>query len=336
MINFRNINKNDKKVWLTLSPDYANIGDIAISLVQKQILQEAYPNRKIIEIPMLDYFKYKDIMKELMSNDDIITIIGGGNMGNIYIEGEIRRRNIISSFPNNNIISFPQSIDFENSIIGQKEFQKSIDIYSKHKKLTILSREQKSYDIMKSNFKNRIKLVPDTVIYLAGKMNLDEIYERDKILLCFRNDKEKITNSNITYSTIDLLTNHDYKDIELIDTYLGNIHFNLENKHLLFQKIIKKFMSAELVITDRLHGMVLALITKTPCIAFDNSNKKISSTYNTWLKEIPYIKLLDNFEEIEILNSIKKFSELKQNHFEIDLSNNFITLFEELKTNVSN
>ena len=76
-INSANIDKNEKKVWITLSPDYANVGDIAISIAQAQILQNFFPDRKIIEVPMLDYYKYKEKFKELVNDDDIITIIGG-------------------------------------------------------------------------------------------------------------------------------------------------------------------------------------------------------------------------------------------------------------------
>ena len=72
-----NIQKNDKKVWIALAPDYANVGDIAISLVQAQILQKYFPDRKIIEIPMIDFYEYKEKLIELMNDDDIITIIGG-------------------------------------------------------------------------------------------------------------------------------------------------------------------------------------------------------------------------------------------------------------------
>ena len=76
-INSTNVNINEKKVWIILSPDYANVGDIAISLVQAYILQEYFPDRKIIEVPMLDFYKYKEKVKELINDNDIITIIGG-------------------------------------------------------------------------------------------------------------------------------------------------------------------------------------------------------------------------------------------------------------------
>lgn len=79
--NIENINKEDKKVWIALAPDYANIGDIAISIAQRKILEEIYPDKKIIEVPMLGYFEYKDKMIELINEDDIITIIGGRKYG---------------------------------------------------------------------------------------------------------------------------------------------------------------------------------------------------------------------------------------------------------------
>ena len=79
--NVSNINKKDKKIWLALAPDYANLGDIAISIAQRKILKEIFPDRIVIEVPMLDYFKYKDKMKQFINDDDIITIIGGRKYG---------------------------------------------------------------------------------------------------------------------------------------------------------------------------------------------------------------------------------------------------------------
>ena len=186
---------------------------------------------------------------------------------------------------------------------------------------------------MKNHFKNKVELVPDTVMYLANLINNSENLEREDVLICFRDDKEKVTARSITCNFIDLLAIHDYKNIEISDTVLGNLSFEPQEKPELFKKTLNKFRTAKFVITDRLHGMIFALITKTPCIAFDNSNKKISSTYNTWLKDIPYINFLDSFEEVAILNHIKEFSKLKEEDFNVDFSSHFKPLFDEL-TNI--
>ena len=42
---------------------------------------------------------------------------------------------------------------------------------------------------------------------------------------------------------------------------------------------LKEFAGAQLVITDRLHGMVFCYLTNTPCIVFSNYNHKVLGTY---------------------------------------------------------
>lgn len=326
-----NISKDEQKIFLMLAPDYANVGDIAISIAQQKILQEIHPSRKIIEIPMLNFYEYKNDIKNIINNDDIITIIGGGNMGSVYLEGEERRRDIIKSFPNNKIISFPQSINFENTLNGKEEFEKTIKTYGEHKNLTIFAREERSYNIMKQNFKNDVYLVPDTVFYLKDKFNIQENTQRKFITLCLRDDKEKMTSNTISKDIISLLKNNNLNNIKSIDTYLGNIKFEPSDKNSIFEKLLKEFTESKVIITDRLHGMIFALITHTPCIALDNSNKKVSSTYNTWLKECSYIRFLDKFSEADLLKYIQELLNLEKYEFNFCTVQKFETLFKKLK-----
>lgn len=323
-----NSRKENGNIIIVLAPDYANIGDVAINLAQIKIIKKIYPDKKIIEIPMLDYYEYKQEFPKLIKKSDIITIIGGGNMGNVYIGGEERRRNLISNFPENKIISFPQSVDFSGES-ANTELQKTAEIYSKHPDLTIFAREEKSYKIMKKHFNNSVYLVPDTVMYLMNK--IDSTLERDKILLCFRNDKEKITDQKIIEEFVEFLEKNNFRDIEITDTHLENLKFKPTEKDKLFKNTINKFKSAKFVITDRLHGVIFSLITKTPCIAFDNSNHKISSTYKTWLKELSYIKLLDSFNENKIISTINEFKKIDPNTIPISFDKNFKELFNSLK-----
>ena len=65
---------------------------------------------------------------------------------------------------------------------------------------------------------------------------------------------------------------------------------------------LKKIAKSEIVITDRLHGMIFSVITQTSCIVFRNYNHKLSSSYQ-WFKNLNYIKFLDDF-------NIKRFENL--------------------------
>lgn len=74
-----------------------------------------------------------------------------------------------------------------------------------------------------------------------------------------------------------------------------------------------------MVITDRLHGMIFAAITGTPCIAFDNISKKVSGVYK-WIESLEYIKVVNSFEEfVDAYNYIDNLDE-KQLTYSFDIS----------------
>ncbi|WP_207739631.1 polysaccharide pyruvyl transferase family protein [Paraclostridium bifermentans] len=87
--------------------------------------------------------------------------------------------------------------------------------------------------------------------------------------------------------------------------YVGNI-----NKYI-------KFRECELVITDRIHGMIFAAITGTPCIALSNYNYKVKGTYE-WIKDLEYIKFTDDIERIpELIDDLKKVKNIKYDNSKI-------------------
>ncbi|WP_423202829.1 polysaccharide pyruvyl transferase family protein [Morganella morganii] len=67
-----------------------------------------------------------------------------------------------------------------------------------------------------------------------------------------------------------------------------------------------KFSNSKLVVTDRLHGMIFAFITNTPCLVIRNSNHKIEETYKNWISNFNYIKLI-NDQEVNISEEIELF-----------------------------
>lgn len=326
-LGFKNATKNDKKIFIALTADYRNIGDIAITIAQRKLLSDVFPDRKIVEIPMTNAFDYEEHIKSILNKDDILTLIGGGNLGNVYLSFEERRRFIIELFKNNKSISFPQSIDFLTTSEGIEEFNKSIDIYSQNQNLTILARENKSFEIMKNNFKNNVQLIPDIVFSLKDKLTPNSNLDRKNITLCLRNDREKITSENFSENLEILLKQNDFQNISVVDTIIENKCISSTARISALEDFFNKnYYNSKLIITDRLHGMIFAIITNTPCIAFDNSNKKISSTYQTWLKNNPLIKFLDNYNEKEILESVNHFY---SNDFS-DVNINFENEFNEL------
>lgn len=281
--------KGKKKVIITLAADYGNLGDVAITYAQTKMLKEKYMGYEIIELPISQTVLYLKTLKRVCSNDDIITIVGGGNMGDLYKSIEFFRQLIIKIFPQNKIISFPQTIDFTTTSMGGKELKKAKKIYNNHKNLTLLAREKKSFDLMKKYFpNNNVLFTPDIVLTLNNITSPQKA--RKYITLCLRNDKEKFLPSDIEHDIIEYFK--DKESIQHYDTHINQAELTIDEREQELSKIWNVFFESKLVITDRLHGMIFCYITKTPCIVLPNNNAKIKGCYE-WIQDSECILLLE-------------------------------------------
>lgn len=313
---------NKPKVFIFLAADYGNIGDIAITIAQEKFLMKYFNNYEIIKIPIKKTYNYYKYIRRNIKSNDIITIIGGGNLGDIYYGFELKRQFIIKKFKNNKIISFPQSIYFTETKFGNKIKRMTQKIYNDHPNLVLFSRESKTFDIMKQLFKNnKIYLVPDIVLSYDCDFN----YNRENILLCFRNDCEQKINNDVKFKLVDSIIKKYKNQVIKTDTHI-NIKNNIDNLDDLFEKKLTEFSKAKLVITDRLHGMIFCVITRTPCIVLPNSNHKILKTYENWLNDIEWIKYFEELSIQEIMKQIEQYIKLEK----IIGKPNFIQRFDSL------
>lgn len=328
---FKNLEKKQKKIIIALAADYGNLGDIAITYAQKEFLSTFFKEYQIIELSTEEVVKNIKSLRRKITKKDIITIVGGGNIGDLYQSFEDERKFIIKNFKNNTIISFPQTMDFSKGKQGIKSKRSTQKIYNKHKKLLLFARENKSYQEMKKIFnKCSVKEMPDIVLFL-NKYN-DNIDREPKVIFCMRQDREKIINDNYKNEIYNFILSKNLK-IEYQDTHIGNI--NLSEKYKIFEDILNKFSLAKLVITDRLHGMIFCAITGTPCIAFDNSNGKVNGVYNRWLKNLKYIKLMDN-ETMEEFNYNYKLLERYNNEKkDKEILNDIRNSYKKMRNNIN-
>lgn len=287
-VNIEDIKKQN--IFIFLAADYANLGDVAITFAQKKFLEDVFPNGNVIEIPANETYNYIKNIKKNIKKEDIITIIGGGNMSDMYEYYEKMRRTIIRKFPRNKIISFPQTISFSSTSQGKISLLKTKKCIKNHNDILILAREEKSYKTMINEFgKEKVMLVPDIVMYLKDKMKLFT-EKKEKIGICFRNDLEKNKENDVCKEKlINLL-----KEYKTFDTHIGK--FKYEKRYEELNKILNNISKMKFVITDRLHSMIFCYLTNTKCYFIDNNNKKISETYKLWLKDN------ENIKEISINN----------------------------------
>ena len=312
--------KDCKKIILTLLPTHGNLGDHAIAYAAKKYLEDNFKGYNIIELDMFEIYKYGKSLKNILTKDDYIFTLGGGNMGNLYHQEEWTRRFIIKTFKNTPIVSLPQTINFTKDKSGEKEFEKTKRIYNNNENLTIIGREQKSFNIMKKAFNNANVIInPDIVFYLED-MNLYERLDRKNIMICLRQDKEGYISLEKRSEIIDSIKNT-YKNVTVGDTVI-NKSVNKDSRENELKKIWKQFYKSKVVVTDRLHGMIFAVITQTPCIVIRNTDHKIIGSYE-WINDLNYIRLIEDFsieninrniEDLLNLSNINS-TNLKKNYF---------------------
>lgn len=287
-----------KLAIIFLAPDYGNMGDIAICSAQKKMLQDVLGEEyQVVEISVGDVYKTYNYIQKHVKKDSVITLIGGGNNGDLYTYIEERRIFLLRKFKKNKIISFPQTVCYKEK---NKEFYKKKFVRAANacENLTIIAREQESFEIYKSMLKCDVLLCPDIVFSL----NCDFQKRRQGVQFIFRDDKEKSVSNKDKENVIEIFKKMNYKVFyqDTCDNGFAN------DKEIKLKSFMNEMSNKKIVVTDRLHGMILAYITKTPCIVFENNNHKIKSTYETWLKSKKEILLIDNVNYDEIEKFIKQ------------------------------
>lgn len=280
-------NTPNKKILICLAANYGNLGDVAITYAQKQFLKKNFPEYDVVEFEISNTFSGMKSLKPYIHKEDIITIVGGGNLGDSYDDIEFARQLLIHSFPKNKIVIFPQTIEFSRTISGRFRLLWAKLVYNAHKDLTLFAREQFSYDQYRCVFQ-KIEKAPD----IAMGMDCPEpaSLERDGVTVCFRDDKE----SGMEKQVKDLLISEIQKNYEVRvkDTHVGRQN-DLQKLYEELHNLIAVFQKSRVVVTDRLHGMILSYITHTPCVALCGGSKKILGCYQ-WIAESNYVRLLES------------------------------------------
>ena len=269
-------------------PVHLNIGDLLIYEGVERLL-ERLQSKVVARFSVRNQNAFFD---KQWDEDVILLFHGGGNFGDLYTHHQAFREKAIKTFPNNKIIIMPQSVHYDNV----NNLKTSSVIYEAHQDLHIFVRDEPSYHLLNQHLHNTpVKIMPDTAFLI------DDIYAvknqmNAKTLKLRRRDIESTTvqaSSTESFDWDDLITRFDRHAYNFV-TYLSRIEnkfkVKLFSEHLwlyLSRRIIKKavnfFKDYHVIDTDRLHGMILALLMGCDVIKRDNSYGKLSRYSSFWL-----------------------------------------------------
>lgn len=284
---------NRKTAFLVLTPDHGNMGDHAIAEAESALLDEAGISFREITYNTLLLLERHHALN--IMNGRCIVVNGGGNLGTLWFPVERLFRRIIKENPRSFILCMPNTIYYEDNNWAQSELELSRKVYNAHAHLKLYAREQSSFLLMDSLY-NDVTLVPDVV--LSMDKSQDQV-ERNGCLLCLRHDIERTRNDEQEAKIIEVAHKIFGTSVAFTDMDVGH-QVPLNARLDTLEKKYNEFKQSKLVITDRLHGMIFAAITGTPCIVLDSKSPKLRGCYK-WVADLNYIRFADSPQEIEVL-----------------------------------
>lgn len=281
------------RAFLFLAADYGNIGDIAITAAQEHFLRRHSGRSHVVVVPISKTRIQLRAIREQIAPGDLVAIVGGGNMGGAYPDIEALRQRVIQSFPDNRIVCFPQTLDWHGH---DSAIRALVKVYSGHNDLHVFARESVSRDKLAELFAPHpgvtVGWVPDIVLSAtASDLGATPARERSGILMAMRDDQERAI-TDAQRRDLDAALAATGMAVAITDTHAGGSGLSEAERSELLREKVEQFGAARLVVTDRLHGMIMAIVANTPVLVLPNANHKIRQTHHDWLRASPTVDLI--------------------------------------------
>lgn len=280
---------------LTPTPELSNIGDQAQAIAIHAWLRKHYPGHSVVELDKDVVIACIDKIKTETKPEDLIFLHSGGNLGDRGLWSETARRLMIGEFQANRIVSLPQTIHFSDTRSGRWHRNRSQEIYSKHKQLTIIGRDGESGRLASMLFPEAQTLtLPDFVLSLDTDdfdLQIDPQHA-GKTLACLRVDDESIFSpserEDISAATGTPTT--------LYDTTISS-PIKPEDRISVLREALTLFKSHSAVVTDRYHGLIFAVLCEKPTVVLPTVDHKLTSAID-WFKDIANVEFCRNVAEV--------------------------------------
>ncbi|NLX93513.1 MAG: hypothetical protein GXZ02_06560 [Clostridiales bacterium] len=315
-----------KYIFLFASPTHGNRGDQLIAYSIKKWCEKYFPLYVFVEYDdsILRDWSFLSLLKSVINKHDLILLRGGGSVGDWYIDYEYFIRHVLKMYTKNKIVMFPQSVNFSDTPFGREEKLNTAFSYDNHPDFTFYARDEISFEIAKTMLKrSKVQLCPDIAMFLFNLHALQPC-DRSGVFLCLRTDKNEIHYSNLERNQIVETIAHKYS-VRFGDTEAGHKIF-LEQREEEIEKMLRLFSESTVTVTDRYHGMISAVLTKTPCVVLRSADHKIVSGIK-WFEGLDYVFYAENIDDVPAL--IEK-AMLCENPMVPAFSNYFNELYEEI------
>ncbi|WP_114952861.1 polysaccharide pyruvyl transferase family protein [Sphingosinicella terrae] len=280
---------------LTPTADLRNIGDHAQAVAIRAWLEKHYPDSPIVELDKDMAIACHEEIRARVRPSDRVFLHSGGNLGDRGRWSEGGRRLMIAGLRHVPVVSLPQTIHFSDTPSGRAELNTSQHVYGRHPDLTVLGRDAVSGALAAKLFpRARTGTYPDFVLSLsASAFDLEpNPAHAGKLLACLRLDNESVFDPEGRQRLFDRLG----RSATLFDTTLPD-PIPPELRRATLRETLNLFAGHDLVVTDRYHGLIFAVICRKPAVVLRTVDHKLTSAIE-WFSGIPNVIFCESAERI--------------------------------------
>lgn len=293
-------------------PNHSNPGDAAIWAGQLTALKRA--GHRIDYV--CDWLSYDAAHLRRRAPDAVVLLHGGGNLGDIWPEHQRLRERLVAAFPERRVVQLPQTMSFSDPAA----LDRARRAFDAHPDLTLLLRDHRSLADAEAAFGCRSLLCPDAAFALGPMPRLGEP-DADVVWVA-RTDAETAAGQAgppdlAGVRVVDWLSEKPgdagWTGAEarrrlasrgggrvlarapgVLDPLAPALWW-LYDRHV-EQRVRygRRLLSGGRgVVTNRLHGHILAVLMGIPHVVLDNSYGKNRTFYEAWTSEWPLARWSD-------------------------------------------
>lgn len=291
-------------------PDYPNVGDSLIWLGAERFLSERYGSGASY-LCTTDNFDPDELCK--LAPTGPIYLSGGGNFGDLWPKFQKFRIAVLENFPDRPVIQLPQTIHFSDSAAAGP----TRAAIAKHRHFTLLVRDEPSSNFARDVLGCDALLAPDTAFCLGPLKGKNQpVFD---VAVMLRTDKEKGSRGELnlpahfSINSFDWIHGDKHSFVSRIAARLERT-VGLPTRLQLYRHKAERQLqrgsallsSGRTVVTDRLHGHILATLLGIPHVIADNSYGKLKNFNRLWTWNSPISGLVEDLAEAgEMLSRLR-------------------------------
>jgi pyruvyl transferase EpsO len=302
------------KVGLVNFPNHGNPGDPAIWMGSKRLLKDLGVRVRYESA----WWNFDPKRARAALGNAPVLINGGGNFGDLYLGQHETRLRVLATMRHNPVVQLPQSMFFKHP--AQQE--RAATAIAEHGGVTLMAREQLTVQRMRDAFGVEPLHSPDHALGNPSRSRTTE--PTTDLVWIIRKETDPEFNPVAAPPANAGIVPFEWMDGIFADqatwdaaglralranTWLrarqGLAERQWRPVSWTFDPLAKRWVdygfsvlsSARVVVTDKLHGHILAALAGIPHVVLDNSYGKVSGTLDAWTQNLPGVYRAANGQE---------------------------------------